>query len=333
MRLSISRVILVSKKTKTASFGMSKRESHDSSAFYERNLYENDNATVPYLNETGVHLGSPGGAAPDSRADQAQSDQAQADQRHSNASHDMWTNRIYCHSSENMLHIPDASVGLAFTSPPYNVGKEYDEDTSLSEYLDFITRVGREVYRVLRPGGRYVVNIANLGRKPYIPLHAYFYARHMDIGFMPAGEIIWQKGKGMSGSCAWGSWMSAKSPRLRDIHEYLLVFVKEDFSRPDRGVSDIDRDEFMASTLSIWEVAPESARKVGHPAPFPVALAERVIRLFSYVDDVILDPFNGSGSTCVAAKLNNRRYVGYDIEPEYCQLAEDRLEEAALAAE
>lgn len=301
---------------------MSKRQNHDSSAFYERNLYGDKHGDRPELT-----LDRAGTTAP-RKADPSATPELRGA---SAASIDSWTNKVYCHSSEDMIHIPDGTVGLAFTSPPYNVGKEYDDDTSLTEYLDLITRVGREVYRVLRPGGRYVVNIANLGRKPYIPLHAHFYARHMDIGFLPAGEIIWQKGKGMSGSCAWGSWMSARSPRLRDIHEYLLVFVKEDFSRPDRGVSDVGRDEFMASTLSIWEVPPASARQIGHPAPFPVELAERVIRLFSYVDDVVLDPFNGSGSTCVAALLNDRRYVGYDIEPAYCELASARLAEAASA--
>lgn len=303
----------MAKKTKTASFGVSKRENHDSSRFYGRNLYAAETERLT-LAEGGVKLRQQTGTC---------STESSADSE--------WTNKIYCHSSENMVHIPNSTVALAFTSPPYNVGKEYDEDTSLTDYLNLISRVGQEVYRVLRPGGRYVINIANLGRKPYIPLHAYFYARHMDIGFLPAGEIIWQKGKGMSGSCAWGSWMSAKSPRLRDIHEYLLVFVKDDFSRPDRGISDIGRDEFMASTLSVWEIPPESARKVGHPAPFPVALAERVIRLYSYVGDVVLDPFNGSGSTCVAAFLNNRRYVGYDIEAHYCRLAEERVRKAAAS--
>ena len=123
-----------------------------------------------------------------------------------------WANRIYCHSSEDMSHIPNDSVGLAFTSPPYNAGKDYDEDLGLSDYLSLIGRVASEVYRVLKPGGRYVVNIANLGRKPYIPLHSYFYMVHTAVGFQPAGEIIWQKGKGMNGSCAWGSWLSAKAP-------------------------------------------------------------------------------------------------------------------------
>ena len=144
------------------------------------------------------------------------------------------------------------------------------------------------------------------------------------------GEIIWRKGKGQR-QRAWGSWQSAKSPRC-DIHEYLLVFAKQAYSRPDRGESDIGRDEVMEATLSVWEIAPESAKRVGHPAPFPEALAERVIRLFSYVGDVVLDPFAGSGTTCVAALRNGRRYAGYEIDAAYCALAEQRLAQASEKA-
>lgn len=209
----------------------------------------------------------------------------------------------------------------------------YDADWSLDEYLALIENVGREVYRTLLPGGRYVINVANLGRKPYIPLHSLFYEIHQRLGFLPMGEIIWQKGKGASGSCAWGSWRSAKSPRLRDLHEYLLVFAKGGFGRPDKGQSDIGRDEFMQSTLSIWEIRPESAKRIGHPAPFPLALAERVIKLYSYVGDVVLDPFAGSGTTCVAAKGAGRRWVGYDINEEYCYLAQGRIEKVSIPEE
>lgn len=295
------------RRTSTSSFGASKREGHDSSSFYNRNLYQ-DGTTNLFQPSRAAKPGSARKVSPKPLAE--------------------WADRIYCHTSEDMCHVPDESVGLAFTSPPYNAGKVYDLDLNLEEYLDLISRVGAEVYRVLKPGGRYVINIANLGRKPYIPLHAYFYARHMELGFLPAGEIIWQKGKGASGNCAWGSWLSAKAPRLRDIHEYLLVFSKGSFSREESGESSIERDEFMASTLSVWEIPPESAKRVGHPAPFPVELAARVIRLYSYVGDVVLDPFNGSGSTCVAARLNRRHYVGYDIDPQYCRIAERRLAEA-----
>ncbi|MFO7318603.1 MAG: site-specific DNA-methyltransferase [Limnochordia bacterium] len=296
----------MAKRTETSAFGVSKRESHDASRFYSRSLYQDGG--LPLF---GRAAGSVRGKMP------ARSVGPRPEAE--------YVDRIFCHTSEAMDHVPDQTVALAFTSPPYNAGKEYDLDLGLEEYLGLIGRVGAEVYRVLKPGGRYVINIANLGRKPYIPLHAYFYAVHMELGFLPAGEIIWRKGKGASGSCAWGSWKSAKAPRLRDVHEYLLVFAKESFSRPDDGVSDIGRDEFMASTLSVWEIPPESARKVGHPAPFPVELAEKVIRLFSFVGDIVLDPFNGSGTTCVAAKRNGRRYIGYDIDPAYCAMAEKRL--------
>lgn len=286
-------------RTKTSTFGTGKREAHDSSLFYKRTMYEglfSNPLTEKELNAVLV------------------------------PSEKDWANKIYCQSSEHMNIIPDNSIALSFTSPPYNVGKEYDYDVSLEEYLNLIERVAREVYRVLRPGGRYVVNVANLGRKPYIPLHAFFYDVHMRVGFLPMGEIIWRKAKGSNGNCAWGSWRSAKSPRLRDIHEYLLVFSKQSFSRPDTGRSGISATEFMDATLSVWEIPPESAKRVRHPAPFPVELAERVIELYSYEGDVVLDPFVGSGSTCVAASNNKRYYVGFDISQEYCNLAKLRIE-------
>jgi DNA modification methylase len=288
-------------KTETSSFGTGRRESHDSSGFYERSLYEgilHGPVSAEQLAE--VKVPDPGS----------------------------WVDQIYCETSENMSRIPDNSVALSFTSPPYNVGKDYDDDMGLEEYLGFIRRVAQEVYRVLRPGGRYVVNVANLGRKPYIPLHALFYTLHMDVGFLPMGEIIWLKARGASGSCAWGSWLSAKAPRLRDIHEYLLVFAKQSYSRPDIGVSDIDRDEFMSSTLSVWEIPAESASRVGHPAPFPVELAQAVIKLYSYAGDVVLDPFVGSGTTCIAAVLSDRHYVGFDTVRDYCEMAEADVAEA-----
>jgi len=297
----------MTKKTSTYSFGVSKREGHDSSAFYSRSIYSDDISDIfrkiPKIADEGK-----------SRTVVEKTE---------------WKNRIFCHSSEDMRHIPDNSVALSFTSPPYCSGKDYDIDVSLEEYLSLIAKVGREVYRCLVPGGRYVVNVAALGRKPYIPMQALFHFLHCEIGFLPAGEIIWVKGRGQNGSCAWGSWCSAKSPRLRDIHEYLLVFVKESFSRPDKGISDIDRDDFLANTLSVWEVRPESAKRIGHPAPFPVELAKRVISLYSYVGDAVLDPFAGSGTTLVAAKEMSRIYVGYEIEQKYCEIATERLKNCA----
>jgi len=285
------------KKTATTSFGMKKRQSHDSSRFYQRSLYQGVFRTGIPEKELKTEIPEKG----------------------------TWVDTLYCCSSACMEAVPENSVALAFTSPPYNVGKDYEDDKSLKQYLDLIWQTGREVYRVLRPGGRYVINVANLGRKPYIPLHSFFYDIHMDLGFLPMGEIIWRKAKGANQNCAWGSWKSAKAPRLRDIHEYLLVFAKQAFSRPDKGNSDIERDEFMSSTLSIWDIGPESARKIGHPAPFPVELASRVIKLYSYQEDVVLDPFLGSGTTCIAALKNKRHYIGFEISEQYCQLAKQRI--------
>lgn len=236
-----------------------------------------------------------------------------------------WENKIFCHSSEDMCHVPDNSIALAFTSPPYCVGKAYDKDVSLKEHLTLIANVGHEVFRCLIPGGRYVINVAGVGRKPYIPMQALFQFLHCEIGFLPAGEIIWEKGQ-RTASCAWGSWCSAKAPRLRDIHEYLLVFVKDFFSRPDKGISDINKENFVTNTLSVWKIKPESAKRIGHPAPFPLELAKRVISLYSYAGDAVLDPFAGSGTTLVAAKEMGRTYVGYEVEPKYCEIASERLE-------
>jgi DNA modification methylase len=294
-------------KTATSSFGASRRESHDASDFYSRTLHDGI-ATPPMLPSQPIPVPSaPPAATP---------------------AHDGWLDQLYCQTATDMSMIPEHGVALAFTSPPYNVGKEYDDNMPLDSYLALIREVADQVYRVLRPGGRYVVNIANLGRKPYIPLHAYFYGVHMAAGFLPMGEIIWRKGKGANGNCAWGSWRSARAPRLRDVHEYLLVFAKEEFSRPERGESDIERDEFMEATLSVWDILPESAKRVGHPAPFPVELAARVIQLYSYVGDVVLDPFMGSGTTAVAAIKHGRRFVGFEIEESYYQLAQKRIAEA-----
>jgi site-specific DNA-methyltransferase (adenine-specific) len=175
------------------------------------------------------------------------------------------------------------------------------------------------------PGGRIAFNVANLGRKPYIPMNAYVCSLAADLGLLMRGEIIWVKGKGASGSCAWGSWMSAGNPTLRDLHEYILIFSKDRFDRPIKGESTITKDEFMSATTSIWNIAPESAKKVGHPAPFPVQLAQRLIELYTFKNDIVLDPFMGSGATAVAATLSGRRFVGYEINEDYVSAAEKRI--------
>lgn len=234
--------------------------------------------------------------------------------------------RVFAGSAEDMAGIPDRSVHLMVTSPPYNVGKDYDKDYTLDEYLGFLSRVWQEVHRVLVPGGRACVNIANVGRKPYIPLHAFVVNDMLRIGFRMRGEIIWNKAAGTGASTAWGSWKSASNPTLRDIHEYILVFSKGSFKRSSDRPNSISRDEFLESTKSVWTFAAESARKVGHPAPFPVELPYRLTQLFTYEGDVVLDPFMGSGQTALAALKSGRRFVGYETEQEYRELCERRIQ-------
>lgn len=282
--------------TSTASFGAGKRESHDSSAYYARRM---TSETEP-PEATGLVADAP----------------------------DAIRNQIFSHSSEDMSEIPDGTIALMVTSPPYNVGKDYDDDLSLDEYLGLLEGVFRETYRVLEAGGRVAVNVANLGRKPYLPLNHYVADLLTDIGFMLRGEIIWQKARAAGGSCAWGSWQSAKNPTLRDVHEYIVVGSKESFRRERPGTDTISRDEFLAATMSLWEMAPESARRVGHPAPFPVELPRRLIELYTFEGDLVLDPFMGVASTAMAAVETGRDYVGYEINPEYIEQAERRLSDA-----
>ena len=281
--------------TETSVFGTPGRINHDSSKFYSAKLYEglNSEGKVNYIENE---------IPPD------------------------YLNQIFCKSSEAMDELPDNSVHLMITSPPYNVSKEYDEDLSLDEYLALLNAVWRETYRVLVPGGRVCVNVANLGRKPYIPLHSYIIQGMQDIGFLMRGEILWNKGSSASPSTAWGSWQSAANPVLRDVHEYILVFSKDSFSRK-RGDKEntIKKEEFLEWTKSVWNFPAVSAKKIGHPAPFPEELPHRLIQLYSFKDDVVLDPFAGSGTVCLSALKDHRNYVAYDINPAYIKLVETRI--------
>jgi DNA modification methylase len=284
--------------TRTSSFGSPGRISHDASSFYGSRLYSGHQ-----VRSRGEYVER---RAPDEVLD-----------------------RLYLQSSEQMLELPDHSVHLMVTSPPYNVRKEYDDDLTLDEYRGLLRRVLRETYRVLATGGRACVNIANLGRKPYIPLHAFIIEDMLEIGFLMRGEIIWNKASSASPSTAWGSWLSATNPVLRDVHEYILIFSKGSFSRQGNNrESTIRKDEFLELTKSVWTFPAVSAKKVGHPAPFPEELPRRLIELYTFKGDVILDPFCGSGTTCLAARRSGRRYIGYEINPGYLHHAEQRLREA-----
>ncbi|MCD6206164.1 MAG: site-specific DNA-methyltransferase, partial [Candidatus Marinimicrobia bacterium] len=158
------------------------------------------------------------------------------------------------------------------------------------------------------------------------PLHSYIIQGMLEIGYLMRGEIIWNKASSASPSTAWGSWLSAANPVLRDIHEYILIFCKEIFSRK-RGYrkNTIKKEQFLEWTKSVWTFPAVSAKKIGHPAPFPEELPYRLIQLYSFENDVVLDPFAGSGTTCLAALKTGRNYVAYDNNPEYVKLAEDRI--------
>lgn len=285
------------KKSEMRSFGAGERVNHDSAAFYNRKFF-----------------------AEPTEVKEADSAENELDPK-------AW-NRIYVRSSENMSELPDNSVHLMVTSPPYNVGKDYDDDLTADEYRDVLRNVWRETHRVLVDGGRACINVANVGRKPYIPLNALITADMLDIGFSMRGEIIWNKAASAGTSCAWGSWMSASNPVLRDVHEYILVYCKGSFARRKaKGrESTIARDEFLEWTKSIWTFPAESARRVGHPAPYPIELPRRAIELYTFENDVVMDPFMGSGTTAVAAERAKRRWVGYETCEEYANLARQRIE-------
>ena len=283
-------------KTRTSSFGSAGRQGHDATPFYGGRLYADLPAAQP-----GPYWENPLPASA--------------------------VNAILPQSAARMDALPAASVHLMVTSPPYNVGKEYDADLTLDEYRAFIRQVMAEVYRVLAPGGRVCFNIANLGRRPYLPLHRYLIEDFLALGFLMRGEIIWDKGNSAAASTAWGSWQSPSNPTLRDIHEYILIFSKESWQRPrlPGREATISREDFLECTKSVWQFAPASARRIGHPAPFPEELPRRCIELYTYRDEVVLDPFMGSGTTALAALKAGRRFVGFEVSPEYRELARRRL--------
>ena len=297
------------KPTSTSSFGVGKRESHDSSGFYAR-------FTVPELSADDAIK-----AVPEEELD-----------------------RLHLGDSRAMTQLPDSSVALVVTSPPYFAGKEYE--TALGQghipknyvdYLEMLTEVFAECARVLEPGGRMAINVANLGRKPYRSLAADIIHILQDrLGLLLRGEIVWQKAHGAGGSCAWGSFQSAANPVLRDLTERVVVASKGRFDRAltrrerERrnlpSVVTIFKDDFMEATTDLWDIPPESATRVGHPAPFPVELPQRLIELYTSRGDVVVDPFSGSGSTAVAALRSGRHFVAYDTDEDYVRASRKRIE-------
>ena len=288
--------------TESSSFGTSGRINHDSSKFYDSRLYKE----LPKITKQHIN-------------------------REINSFPKEMLNTTILGSAENMSMIPDNSLHLMITSPPYNVSKDYDEDLSLKEYLQMLKKVFSETYRVLINGGRVCVNVANIGRKPYIPLSDHISQMMIEIGFDMRGEIIWNKAASASASTAWGSWMSASNPTLRDVHEYILVFSKEALKRERRKdereikQDTISREDFIEWTKSVWTFHAESAKKIGHPAPFPLELPYRLIQLYSFKTDIVLDPFMGSGTTAVAALKSDRGFIGFEINQDYMSLANSRI--------
>ncbi len=292
--------------TATSAFGVGRRESHDAAGFYKR-------FSPPVLSDDDeVH--APG-----------------------------VVDEIYVGDARSMDRVQPSSVALVVTSPPYFAGKQYEEElgrdgipASYAEYVTLLEDVFAECVRKLEPGGRIAVNVANLGRKPYRSLSADVVAILQDrLGLLLRGEVVWRKARGAGGSCAWGSFRSPANPVLRDLTERVVIASKGRFdravARPERAqrglphVATTTADEFMEATLDVWELAPESATRVGHPAPFPVELPQRFIELYTYAGDVVLDPFMGSGSTALAAVRTGRHYLGYDLDPSYVEAARGRL--------
>jgi site-specific DNA-methyltransferase (adenine-specific) len=294
------------RSTATSAFGVSKRESHDASAFYGR-------FTPPAV------------SAEDRVAAQRDLD------------------KLIAGDARRMDEVPDASVALVVTSPPYFAGKEYEEalgqrgvPATYLQYLQLLRDVFAECARKLEPGGRIAVNVANLGRRPYRSLSADVIGiLQDDLRLLLRGEVIWVKQRGSSGSCAWGSFQRPGNPVLRDLTERVVIASKGRFDRalPAKkrardglpSEASMTREDFMENTLDVWEIPAESATRVGHPAPFPVELPARLIELYTYRGDLVLDPFVGSGTTAVAAVRSGRYYVGYDLDESYIRLAEARI--------
>ncbi len=304
-------------RTQTSAFGVGRREGHDASAFYAR-------FTPPALSD-------------DETVNRPPELLAALD-----------GGRVFHGSSTQMSDLPDSSVALVVTSPPYFVGKEYElavtgEAGAVSrvpgtylEFLDMLRAVFAECERVLEPGGRIAVNVANLGRKPYRSLSADVISiLQDDLRLLLRGEVIWEKASTSSGSCAWGSFAKASNPVLRDMTERVIIASKGRFSRAlslkvrrARGLpheSTLANDEFVDVTKDVWRIDAESATRIGHPAPFPVELPRRLIDLFTYQGDIVLDPFAGSGSTLVAAARTGRVGVGYDTDATYVEMANERV--------
>ena len=241
-----------------------------------------------------------------------------------------YTNKIICGDALVVLkNLPDNCIDLIFTSPPYNFGLDYDQTVDAfpwNTYFKTLFNIFDECIRILKYGGRIIVNVQPLF-SDYIPTHHLISQYFIRKKLIWKGEILWEKNHYNCKYTAWGSWKSPSSPYLKYTWEFLEIFCKGSLKKKgDSEDADIDAESFKNWVNAKWTIAPEHKMKdYGHPAMFPEELAERVLKLFSFKGDVILDPFVGVGTTCLSARMNQRRYLGIDISPEYCETAEDRL--------
>ncbi len=244
-----------------------------------------------------------------------------------------YENKIICADSLDILKkLPDNCIDIIFTSPPYNFGLAYDshDDTSMwDDYFNMLFLIFKEGIRVLKYGGRFVVNVQPL-YSDYIPAHHIISNFFIQQKMIWKSEIIWEKNNYNCKMCSYGSWKSPASPYMKYTWEFVEVFCKGDLKKAGSSQNaDISAEEFKSWVVAKWSIAPERHMKeFGHPAMFPESLVERVLKLFSFQGDIVLDPFNGAGSTTAVAKRTGRRYLGIDISQEYCDTAQKRLDGA-----
>ncbi|MDR1952101.1 MAG: site-specific DNA-methyltransferase [Elusimicrobiota bacterium] len=242
-------------------------------------------------------------------------------------------NKIHCANSLDFLKtLPDNCIDMILTSPPYNFGINYNNTNDVNvweNYFEKLFAIFRECIRILKDSGRFIVNIQPLF-SDYIPTHHIISNFFFKEGLIWKGEIIWEKNNYNCKYCTWGSWQSPSSPYLKYSWEFIEIFCKNSLKKDGEKYNiDISAEEFKKWVYGKWSIAPERKMKqYKHDAMFPEELARRAIKLFSYKNDIILDPFNGAGTTTKVAKELDRKFIGIDIDEKYCKTAKERLKEA-----